>query len=305
MTTPSGLRTRIAPTPSGLLHPGNGLSFILTWGLARAAGGRVLLRIDDLDKTRTREVYVADIFETLEWLGLDYDEGPAGVEDFFRSWSQHTRMEEYHSYLSKLKEQGALFACTCSRRQVREMASDGQYPGTCSGKGLPFEGGQTAWRVAAPAPGQSITLALWPEGPSEQHLETIDAFVVRQKNGAPAYQLASLVDDLRFHINFVVRGEDLWGSTLSQHYLAGLLGLRAFQEAWFWHHPLITDGQGHKLSKSKGAGSLRAWREAGSGPAALYRQAARVLGLEAGADTPSSFLEAIRAAKIIGPEWKK
>ena len=82
LSTPQ-LHTRLAPTPSGLLHPGNGLSFIMTWVIARANAGRILLRIDDIDKDRCREEYVVDIFQTLEWLGLDYDEGPSGVADFF------------------------------------------------------------------------------------------------------------------------------------------------------------------------------------------------------------------------------
>ncbi len=273
------LRTRLAPTPSGLLHPGNGLSFIMTWAIARAMQGQVVLRIDDLDKARTRKPYVEDIFRTLEWLGLDYDEGPAGVEHFFAHWSQHTRLDRYKDLLQQLRQKEQLFACTCSRKQIQALSPDGSYPGTCLARKLDFNAPKTAWRIRPPDPGQSVEINQWGKGQQTVPLQGIDAFVVRQKNGFPAYQLASLADDEYFRINFIVRGADLWTSTLSQLYLAGLLGAGRFQNATFWHHELVKGADGAKLSKSKGAGSLQAWREAGESPAVLFRRASAVLGL--------------------------
>jgi len=275
----SKLRTRLAPTPSGLLHPGNGLNFIMTYAIARAQEGHILLRIDDLDKARCREEYVEDIFHTLDWLGLDYDEGPSGVEDFFQNWSQHTRLEEYANELDNLREANHLFACTCSRRQIREVAPGGGYPNTCRQLSLNFDGPRTAWRVNAPPEGRSISLHRWKEAVLEEPLDNLDAFVVRQKNRLPAYQLASLVDDTRYAINFIVRGADLWESTLAQSYLAQLLGKDTFLQTTFWHHALITDANGQKLSKTKGAGSLKAWRESGKPPEELFRLAALQLGI--------------------------
>lgn len=275
------LRTRLAPTPSGLLHPGNGLSFVLTWALTRAAGGEVLLRIDDLDKARRRREYLEDVFETLEWLGLDYDIGPGGPDDFLKNYSQHTRLDLYREALERLRESGCLYACTCSRRQIREASPSGIYPLTCRELRLPFEAERTAWRVSVPA-GKAVTFREWQRGEREINLaETMGDFVVRQKNKMPAYQIASLVDDLHYDINFIVRGEDLLDSTAAQIYLAELLGEDAFLQTLFWHHGLLTDESGGKLSKTKGAGSLRAWREAGKSPLSLYRRAGSWLGLAA------------------------
>ena len=96
-------KTRIAPTPSGLLHEGNGTSFILTYALARAHQGQVVLRIDDLDAERMRLEYLDDIFRTLDWLGIDWDEGPSSVADFQLNWSQHHRLDLYQNILEKLR----------------------------------------------------------------------------------------------------------------------------------------------------------------------------------------------------------
>jgi glutamyl-tRNA synthetase len=274
------LRTRIAPTPSGSLHPGNGLSFIMTWAIARAAGGKIMLRIDDLDKERYRPAYVEDIFRTLEWLGIDYDEGPDSVDDFEQNWSQHLRIEHYNSLLTQLQKKGLLFACNCSRKQIREQSDDGRYPNTCQHKQLAFAAKNTAWRITPPQPAEQVVINDWKEGLQTVRLSNIDAFVVRQKNGLPAYQLASLLDDETYNINFIVRGQDLWESTLSQLYLAQLLDKNDFLNTRFFHHPLILDEKGLKLSKSKGAGSLKAWREAGKSNASLFAMAGQQLGLK-------------------------
>ena len=98
------IRTRLAPTPSGLLHPGNGVSFLVTWALARAAGGWILLRVDDLDGDRYRPEYLEDIFRTIDWLGIDYDAGPKNIADFEQHWSQHLRIPQYNDYLHQLRE---------------------------------------------------------------------------------------------------------------------------------------------------------------------------------------------------------
>ena len=230
------IRTRLAPTPSGLLHPGNGLSFIMTLCLARAAGGEVLLRIDDLDKGRRRREYLEDIFSTLDWLGLDWDIGPSGVEDFLKRYSQHRRLDLYFDAVRRLQARGLLFACTCSRRQILKRAPSGLYPGTCREQALPFDGAATAWRIRV-APQTEVRFREWKKGFRLFNIsEAMGDFVVRQKNGFPAYQVASLVDDLHFGIDFIVRGEDLLPSTAAQIFLAGQLSEPAFLEATFWHH---------------------------------------------------------------------
>ncbi len=114
------MHTRIAPTPSGYLHAGNGAAFILAWKLAREAGGKILLRIDDLDAERVRPEYVEDIFETLHWLGVEWDEGPRNTDELQSTWSQHLRMARYQELVEQLREGGHLYACSCSRKDKHD-----------------------------------------------------------------------------------------------------------------------------------------------------------------------------------------
>ena len=294
------IRSRLAPTPSGLLHPGNAVSFLLTWGLVRAWGGTLVLRIDDLDAARRRRDYVEDIFRSIEWLGLDYDEGPSDVESLVGRYSQQHRLPRYLQAVERLRTGGHLFACTCSRRDIREASATGRYPGTCREKDLSFSAKKVAWRIKVP-PEAGFEQPAWPgESIVLEPGRTMGDFVVLGKNRVPAYQVASLMDDLEMGINFVVRGTDLWPSTAAQRFLAESLDEPAFARIRFWHHRLLTGPSGEKLSKSKGAGSLQAWREAGRGPETLVEQAAGWLGMKLGPQ-PSS--DELRAA--IARQWPK
>ena len=292
------LKTRLAPTPSGFLHIGNGASFVATWALARAYGGSVLLRIDDLDAERMRLEYIEDIFKTLDWLGLDWDEGAYSVEDFSKNWSQHLRLEAYEKALKDLQETGDLYACNCSRKDIRLASTNGLYPNTCRDKRLQKNENaanyekNTAWRIVVEAdkvvqfhhlekiPPLSILSNFEQKTPtfSVNLSEQMGDFVVRQKNGLPAYQLASLVDDGLFGINCIVRGQDLLHSTAAQIFLAEKLNDTSFLSTTFWHHPLLTDTQGVKLSKSEGATSLLDFRQRNNSAAIVVRQAAAWLG---------------------------
>ncbi|PHN08096.1 tRNA glutamyl-Q synthetase [Flavilitoribacter nigricans DSM 23189 = NBRC 102662] len=289
------LRTRLAPTPSGYLHLGNALSFVVTWAIARAREGQILLRIDDLDAGRRRPEYLEDIFRTIEWLDIDFDEGPEGPDDFLAQYSQQLRLPQYHEALRQLKEQGHLYACTCSRKEIRQLSTNGNYPGTCLKQGKDFDAPRTAWRVKV-GPTREVTIPGWKRG-----IESIDLgremgdFVVRQKNRAPAYQIASLVDDEHWKINFIVRGLDLLPSTGAQLYLADLLGYEQFTQATFWHHDLITGEDGQKLSKSAGADALKTWREAGKTPGDIFQIAADWLGVTEGSiRTSAELLAAVK-----------
>jgi glutamyl-tRNA synthetase len=268
-------RTRIAPTPSGYLHVGNILSFSLTVALARRAGASVVLRIDDLDRERAESRYVEELFETLRFLEIPWDEGPIDVAQFDREYSQAHRMELYGRALASLRESGTVFACTCSRSQLR----DGVYPGTCRDRGLSLDTAGASWRLrtSSPAPlrvktrDRGVVGAALPAGMQD--------FVVRKKDGFPAYQLTSLVDDVYYGVDCIVRGEDLWPSTLAQHYLSLCLpGMEAFREATFLHHPLLKSTDGEKLSKSAGATSIQYLRKHGMSPAQVYSYIARSLG---------------------------
>ncbi|HRD80191.1 MAG TPA: glutamate--tRNA ligase family protein [Saprospiraceae bacterium] len=281
------LRTRIAPTPSGFLHPGNGASFVLAWVVARATKGRVLLRIDDLDRARFRMEYLEDIFFTLDWLGLDYDEGPGSPQDFLDRFSQSLRTDTYHEALRQLAEQGVLYACDCSRKHIREQSVGSLYSGFCRQRKLYLDTPHTAWRIRLPDDCE-VAFSEWKQDvPVSLNLPAcMGDFVLRQKDGSPAYQIASLCDDLLWHINFIVRGQDLLPSTGAQMFLAQQLGYEDFQKATFFHHALLTDDSGEKLSKSAGSTALKSWREAGKNPDDVWRQAAQWLGLEYRGETP-------------------
>ncbi|MBX2875881.1 MAG: hypothetical protein KTR30_27420 [Saprospiraceae bacterium] len=278
---PSPLLTRLAPTPSGFLHAGNGLSFVMTWVLARAQAGKVLLRIDDLDRQRFRQEYVEDIFRTIDWLGLDFDLGPSGPDEFEAKYSQRHRMELYRQYLDKLQQNGLVYACTCSRKRVREAAINGfLYDGHCRKGGHPLDTEGAAWRIALPAVAQ-VEMRDW-QHPDPMVLDLnigMGDYVVRKKDQFPAYQLTSLIDDSHWNINFVVRGKDLLWSSAAQLWLAQQLNVGGFQQSLFWHHELLLNEEGEKLAKSKGASALKTWRESGDSPHKIYRLAAKMLAL--------------------------
>lgn len=274
---PEGGRTRVAPTPSGYLHAGNAINFLITARLAQASRSRVLLRIDDLDAERVRPEYLDDIFRSLEWLGIAWDEGPSGPEDFLQNWSQQLRLERYHELAEALRTQGVLYACDCSRSKLRTAAFGGRYPGTCRSRGLDLDGADRAWRLdlgeALPVPVPSCS------GTSAEVdlARSMGDPILRQRNGRPAYQLASLADDIDYATTFIVRGVDLLPSSACQLHCASLLGLKAFQQVCFVHHELLQDETGNKLSKSAGAASLKAMREAGLDSRVLHERADSVL----------------------------
>lgn len=268
------IRSRLAPTPSGFLHLGNAVNFIRTWLLVRQGGGSLKLRIDDLDSERCRPEYIEDIFRQLDWLGLDWDEGPTGPDDFRRRHSQHLRLERYRETAELLAAKARVFACTCSRKEIRQGSGDGLYPGTCRGKGhRPAEA--HAMRIAVD---QGTLVEVGRRAiPLDRQLGD---FVIWRRDDLPAYQLASLVDDLDDRINLIVRGEDLRLSTAAQLFLAACLERQDFVRADFIHHLLLPGDDGRKLSKSDNALSLAILRERGARPLLAYRAAALQLGLD-------------------------
>lgn len=267
------IRSRIAPTPSGFLHLGNAVNFILSWLLVRRHGGALKLRIDDADCARTLPEYVEDIFVQLEWLGLDWDEGPAGPEDFFRSHSQLLRLERYRQFLKELSQCSELFHCGCSRKQIRAHNPSGLYPGTCR-DAQHSKCREHAIRVHVP-PGTTICFG----GKMVCLDREFGDFILWRRDDLPSYQLASLADDLDDRINLIVRGGDLLGSTAAQLFLAGRLRASAFSAVEFRHHALLVCDQGKKLSKSDNALSLAAMRRNGASPRDVYKAVAVMIGV--------------------------
>lgn len=248
--------TRFAPAPTGHLHIGHVVNALHVWGFARAHGGRVLLRIEDHDRGRSRREYEASILEDLDWLGFTAD-GP------------HVRQSErtplYERALDRLRTAGLVYACECSRRDIAGSGGGGaelQYPGTCAGKDLPEAPGR-ARRIRLARSAERFHDLLHGEQvqvPSEQ----CGDLLAMDRNGYWAYQFAVTVDDIAQGITHVVRGLDLLPSTGRQIQLARLLG-RAEPPA-FIHHPLVMKSPGQKVSKSDGATGIRELRAAGQSP---------------------------------------
>lgn len=261
--------TRFAPSPTGLLHLGHALAAIT----AHEAGDDFLLRIEDIDKGRSRDTFIQAIFYDLKWLGLSWDEP---------TLRQSTRMGAYAEALAALKALGLVYPCFCTRAEIAaEIARAGEaqhgpdgplYPGTC--KSLPR--GEGADRIAAGenhALRLDVTRAAALVGPlsfvEHGRLLPVDPFrfgdiVIARKDLPTSYHLAVVVDDAYQKVNLVTRGEDLQPASHIQRLLQALLKL---PEPAYAHHPLVLDEQGRKFSKRDGAVTLQSLREAGLTPA--------------------------------------
>jgi glutamyl/glutaminyl-tRNA synthetase len=268
-------KTRIAPTPSGYLHLGNILSFAITACLAQKTSAKILLRIDDMDQARANPQYVQDIFDTLNFLEIPWHEGPRSPGEFVQAYSQLHRMAFYKSALNKLADGNLVFGCTCTRSQMQngEVCN-------CINKKIPLNTPNASWRLHTDADvpisvrcydGDNITTTLPPE---------MKNFVVRKKDGYPAYQLTSVIDDVFYGVDLIIRGQDLWASTLAQQYLAAALKLSQFNNIVFYHHPLLTEPSGNKLSKSAGAMSIKHLHEISKTPAHVFALIADAVGIK-------------------------
>ncbi len=234
MTPPTG---RYAPTPSGPLHFGSVVAAVGSYLSARAAGGRWLLRIDDLDGPRVAADAADEILRTLAALALNWD----GAVVY-----QSTRSEAYREALAELGRRAHLFGCRCTRSQL----GSGAYPGTCRARS-PQPG--LAWRIEVNS--QLITIADGLQGHYRECLaETVGDFVVQRADGIAAYHLAVVVDDAWSGVDSVVRGADLLASTPRQVYLQQALGLPT---PAYLHLPVVVDASGEKLSKQTHAPPVR------------------------------------------------
>ena len=271
--------SRLAPTPSGYLHLGNAVNFVLTWLLTRRvvsgrAGGVLHLRIDDLDRARLRPAYLDNIFRVINWLGIDYDHGPTGPDDFLRHHSQLLHLPEYNAVLRRLAQRpGLVQASQRTRTGGAEAPVLLETPGA-------------AWRTHMPAATEIGFADAWQGKISVPLGALMPDFVIRKKDGVAAYQVASLVDDLRLGTNLIVRGLDLLPSTAAQLWLAGQLPeTSAFNAARvrFGHHPLLTDAAGQKLSKSQQRPLDAGVLAQAQGKQAVFRAVAELLKLPAAA----------------------
>ena len=274
MPIPPPVVSRLAPTPSGYLHLGNAVNFMLTWLLTRQAVGTLHLRIDDLDRARLRPAYLDNIFRVIDWLGIDYDHGPSGPDDFLRHHSQLLHLPDYNRVLRRLAQVPGLVRASQRTRTGGDEAA------------VPLETPGAAWRAQVPA-GTEIQFADAWQGPTRVPLGALmPDFVVHKKDGVAAYQVASIVDDLRLGTNLIVRGLDLLPSTAAQLWLAGQLsettGFNA-SRIQFYHHPLLTNAAGQKLSKSQQLPAEAGVLAQQAGRRAVFETVAELLELPSGA----------------------
>ncbi len=285
-------RGRLAPSPTGLLHLGHARTFWTAQKRARANGGTLVLRNEDIDSTRFKLEFVSQMIEDLRWFGFEWQEGPDGGGPF-APYHQSGRFHLYRAALEKLRNGGFIYPCTCSRKDVRQAASapnlgeddEPIYPGTCRNK-------SDEWRVASDvnaAPVASSPATRHPSRPTNWRFRVPDGetisfadgnwgpqqfvagghfgdFVVWRHDDVPAYQLACAVDDAAMQITEVVRGADLLVSTARQILLYRALGLNP---PAFYHCPLMCDESGERLAKRHDVLSLRTLRASGKTPESL------------------------------------
>lgn len=258
------MKGRIAPTPSGYLHLGNGVNFVLTWLLVRSHKETLRLRIDDLDTERIKGDFIEDIFQALKWLGLDIDEGPSGVQDFKDNYSQHLRYDRYQSAFESLKLNSSLYVCECSRSQISQRCKSGVYDGLCATKNLTFIPEKTSWRIDTDS------------FKNVSKESTLNQAILWTKRNRPSYQMACVVDEELDGITDIVRGIDLWESSLLQQHLSAQLGYQS--KINYYHHPLILDEDTQeKLAKTDGSQSLKSMQEDGDSPLFVFQLVASMI----------------------------
>jgi len=265
---------RFAPSPNGYLHLGHAFSALLNFRMARASGGRFLLRIEDIDSARSKPDYERAIYEDLGWLGLTWEE-PV--------WRQREHLDNYQSALERLKALSLLYPCTCSRTDIAKAVGGKTdwpqdpdhsplYPGTCKGRyGKPPEEPH-AWRLDMAKALQLVKEPLsWQEQkPGSEETKLVAAHpelwgdaVLARKDIGTSYHIAVVTDDAAQGASDIVRGADLYEATSLHRLLQTLLGL---PQPLYHHHDLILDEARQKLSKSAQSKSLRALREEGISP---------------------------------------
>jgi glutamyl-tRNA synthetase len=273
-------RGRLAPSPTGHLHLGHARTFWVAQERARAHGGILILRNEDLDSTRFKMEFVDAMLEDLRWFGFEWREGP-DVGGKFAPYNQSERMDFYRAALEKLRARNFIYPCICSRKDIQAAtraphANDDDepvYPGTCRTKSpssisnLPS--GRFSWRFCVPD-GETVSFADGNCG--EQKFvrgKDFGDFIVWRGDDVPAYQLACVVDDAAMQITEVVRGSDLLVSTARQILLYRALGLLPPK---FFHCELMLDEKRERLAKRHDALSLRKLRELGETPETLRRK---------------------------------
>ena len=281
------MRGRVAPSPTGDLHLGNLRTALVAWLAARSAGGGFLVRMEDLDPVTASHDHATRQLADLAALGIDHD-----GEVVFQS----ERFEWYRAAISRLADDGLVYRCFCTRREIREAASaphgealaDGAYPGTCrelsTARQAQFEreGRRSAFRLRTNGERYRVD-----DRVAGVYEGAVDDVVLERNDGVPAYNLAVVVDDHLQGVTQVVRGDDLLSSTPRQMHLQRLLG---YQQPEYAHVPLVLGPDGSRLAKRHGAVTLADLAAQGVGPAAVVAVLAASLGFDPaeGSNPPST-----------------
>lgn len=315
------LRTRFAPTPSGYLHVGNAWSFYLTWLFAKWNGASIFLRIDDADSQRYRPEYLEDIFESLDWLGLSWDEGPRNSRDFLDHYRQELRKSMYNEYWSRLQKRYTkqIYTCACSRQTIHNQAKktlSNQHHTRQNCLSQQEDNGGVRLELAHES---LLHIPVWTEGEQQSANApvTVESMTVInevgdpllwKKDGNPSYWWSSMVDDVHYKLNLIVRGEDLVLSSALQYRLAKLTELVPNWQPVFVHHGLCCDGDGQKLSKSSGAPALATMKARGVLGSELIARfneyISEKLAIVFDARRSQNVHQLLKIANLVGPSWE-
>ena len=251
------VRTRFAPSPTGYLHIGGARTALFSWLYSRHCGGQFILRIEDTDRERSTEEAVKVILDGLEWLGIDWDEGP---------YFQTQRTEHYRRAVERLLDTGHAYCCYCTRDELETMRLEQQargekprYDGRCRNRREPRPGISPVVRFRMPGSGRTVVDDLVCGRVVFENAQ-LDDLIIQRSNGVPTYNLTVVVDDLEMGITHVIRGDDHLNNTPKQLCIFNALE----SEAPFYSHiPMILSPDGKKLSKRHGAASVLEYRELG------------------------------------------
>ncbi len=270
MNIPAPVRTRFAPSPTGLLHIGGVRTALFCWLHARRHGGQFILRVEDTDRQRSTEQAVQVILDGMDWLGLKPDEGP-----FF----QTQRMDRYRAVIRQMLEQGKAYHCYCSKEELEEMRAaqlarkeKPRYDGRCRQGAAPRPGIEPVVRFKNPLDGAVLVDDLI-HGPVTFQNSELDDLIIARSDGTPTYNFCVVVDDMDMAITHVIRGDDHLNNTPRQ--INMLRALEVVPPAYA-HLPMILGPDGAKLSKRHGAVSVLEYREQGYLPEALLNYLARL-----------------------------
>ena len=270
---PKPLVTRFAPSPTGELHFGHLVSALYVWGIAQSLGAKVCLRIEDHDQERFKKKYEDSILEDLDWLGF------LSREETLPVVRQRDNKDRYQRYFDRLNDLGLVYPCFCSRPEIRlrkkQEGEELSYDGFCFKQQVKKDSAHS-YRLRVLSQEESFEDVLLGSF-SQKIQEQCGDFSLKDRKGFWTYQFSNVVDDLEEDVNLVIRGLDLLSSTGRQIYLRKALGSK--REFFYFHHPLILDQNGEKLSKSEGAFPLSYYRKKGFRAQEILGDAAFKAGL--------------------------